>query len=133
MLHRRQFAAALLLAAAAAQAWAAWPDKPIRIVVTFAAGGTAGGPEAAMKIELTPIPYKGGAPMTTDLISGPVPLGIDVITTSVPMVKADPAIGKRLEELGITPVRMGSAAFGAFVAKPVADRQPAIRAADVKN
>ena len=148
----------------------------------------------AMKIGMTHIPYKGGAPMTTDLISGQIPVGIDVITAFVPMVKAgqiralavttrtrspllpdvpsvtelglpqlvaenyfgvsgpaglpadvvdrlgktlatimsDPAIVKRFEELGITTVKMGSADFSAFVAKQVADWQPAIKAADLK-
>ncbi len=43
--------------------------------------------KSAMKIEMTHIPYKGGAPMTTDLISGQIPVGIDVITAFVPMVK----------------------------------------------
>jgi tripartite-type tricarboxylate transporter receptor subunit TctC len=44
--------------------------------------------KAAMKLDMTHIPYKGGAPMTTDLIAGQIPLGIDVITAFVPMVKA---------------------------------------------
>ena len=44
--------------------------------------------KAAMKIEMVHIPYKGGAPMTTDLIAGQIPVGIDVITAFVPMVKA---------------------------------------------
>lgn len=150
--------------------------------------------KAAMKIEMTHIPYKGGAPMTTDLIAGQIPVGIDVITAFVPMVKAgqirglavttksrspllpdvpsvtelglpqlvaenyfgvsgpaglpkevtdklgaalaavvaDPAIVKRFEELGITAVKMGSPEFSAFVAKQVADWQPAIKAADLK-
>jgi tripartite-type tricarboxylate transporter receptor subunit TctC len=43
--------------------------------------------KAAMKIDMTHIPYKGGAPMTTDLIAGQIPVGIDVITAFVPMVK----------------------------------------------
>ncbi len=42
----------------------------------------------AMKIQMTHVPYRGGAPMTTDLIAGQIPLGIDVITAFVPMVKA---------------------------------------------
>jgi tripartite-type tricarboxylate transporter receptor subunit TctC len=150
--------------------------------------------KAAMKLEMVHIPYKGGAPMTTDLIAGQIPLGIDVITAFVPMVKAgqikglavttktrspllpdvptvvelgypqlvvenyfgvsgpaglpkevtdklgaalaaieaDPAIVKRLEELGITSAKMGSAEFSAFVAKQVSDWQPAIKAADLK-
>jgi len=43
--------------------------------------------KGAMKIKMTHIPYKGGAPMTTDLIAGQIPVGIDVITAFVPMVK----------------------------------------------
>ena len=183
-------------------------DLPKAVADAKAAGYTfgSGGPgsighivgemaKAAMKIEMTHIPYKGGAPMTTDLISGQIPVGIDVITAFVPMVKAgqiralavttknrspllpdvpsvvelglpqlqaenyfgvsapaglpkevadkltaalatvmaDPAIGKRFEELGITPTRMDSADFTAFIAKQVNDWQPAIKAADVKN
>ena len=148
----------------------------------------------AMKMEMTHVPYRGGAPMTTDLIAGTIPVGIDVITAFVPMVKsgqiralavttrsrspllpevptvlelglpqlvaenyfgvsgpaglpaditdklakalatvaADPAIVKRFEELGITPVRLSSGEFMAFVAKQVADWAPAIKAADIK-
>ncbi|MCW5637189.1 MAG: tripartite tricarboxylate transporter substrate binding protein [Rubrivivax sp.] len=150
--------------------------------------------KSAMKIQMTHVPYRGGAPMTTDLISGQIPLGIDVITAFVPMVKAgqiralavttrtrspllpevptvvevgypqlvaenyfgvsgpaglpaevteklgkalatiiaDPAIARRFEELGITPVRMSSPEFTAFVARQVADWAPAIKAADIK-
>ena len=43
--------------------------------------------KSAMKMQMTHIPYKGGAPMTTDLISGQIPVGIDVITAFVPLVK----------------------------------------------
>jgi tripartite-type tricarboxylate transporter receptor subunit TctC len=43
--------------------------------------------KAAMNLQMTHVPYRGGAPMTTDLISGQIPLGIDVITAFVPMVK----------------------------------------------
>ena len=44
--------------------------------------------KSAMKVSMTHVPYRGGAPMTTDLISGQIPVGIDVITAFVPMVKA---------------------------------------------
>jgi tripartite-type tricarboxylate transporter receptor subunit TctC len=150
--------------------------------------------KSAMKIQMTHVPYRGGAPMTTDLIAGQIPVGIDVITAFVPMVKtgqiralavttrtrspllpdvptvveagypqlvaenyfgvsgpaglpaeitdklgkalaaivADPAIVKRFEELGITPVKMSSADFTGFIAKQVADWGPAIKAADIK-
>jgi tripartite-type tricarboxylate transporter receptor subunit TctC len=150
--------------------------------------------KSALKIQMVHVPYRGGAPMTTDLISGQIPVGIDVITAFVPMVKAgqirplavttktrspllpdvptvvelgypqlvaenyfgvsgpaglppevtdklgkalaailaDPAIGKKFEELGITIVKLGPADFTAFVAKQVNDWQPAIKAADLK-
>jgi len=147
-----------------------------------------------MKLAMTHVPYRGGAPMTTDLIAGTIPLGIDVVTAFVPMIKsgqikalavttrqrtpllpdvptvvemgqpqlvaenyfgvsgpaglpkevtdklakaladivADPATVKRFEELGITPVKMSSAEFAAFVAKQINDWAPAIKAADLK-
>ncbi len=44
--------------------------------------------KSALKISMVHIPYRGGAPMTTDLIAGQIPVGIDVITAFVPMVKA---------------------------------------------
>jgi len=34
------------------------------------------------------VPYRGGAPMTTDLIANVVPVGIDVITAYVPFFKS---------------------------------------------
>jgi tripartite-type tricarboxylate transporter receptor subunit TctC len=175
--------------------------KDLNMIDTFGSGGPGSighivgeMAKSAMKIKMTHIPYKGGAPMTTDLIAGQIPLGIDVITAFVPMVKdgkikglavttktrspllpdvptvvelgfpqlvaenyfgvsgpaglpkdvtdklgaalativADPVIVKRFEELGITAVKMGGADFSGFVAKQVADWQPAIKAADLK-
>ena len=61
---------------------------------TFASGGPGSighivGEMAkkAMNIQMTHVPYRGGAPMTTDLIAGVIPVGIDVITAFVPTVK----------------------------------------------
>ena len=42
----------------------------------------------AMGVNLQHVPYRGGAPMTTDLISGVIPVGIDVITAYVPFFKS---------------------------------------------
>jgi tripartite-type tricarboxylate transporter receptor subunit TctC len=39
-------------------------------------------------LNMVHVPYRGGAPMTTDLISGIVPVGIDVITAFVPYFKS---------------------------------------------
>lgn len=39
-------------------------------------------------INMAHVPYRGGAPMTTDLIAGVVPVGIDVITAFVPYFKS---------------------------------------------
>ncbi|MES2509205.1 MAG: tripartite tricarboxylate transporter substrate binding protein [Pseudomonadota bacterium] len=41
-----------------------------------------------MGVNLQHIPYRGGAPMTTDLIAGVVPIGIDVLTAFVPYFKS---------------------------------------------
>ena len=147
-----------------------------------------------LKFAMTHVPYRGGAPMTTDLIAGTIPLGIDVITAYVPMMKtgqikalavtsrqrsplapdvptvvelglpklvaenyfgvsgpaglpaevntklaraleaivADPAIVRRFEELGITPMKLSGPEFSALVARQIADWAPAIQAADLK-
>jgi tripartite-type tricarboxylate transporter receptor subunit TctC len=68
--------------------------KDLTKVETFGSGGPGSighivgeMAKGAMKVKMTHIPYKGGAPMTTDLIAGQIPVGIDVITAFVPMVK----------------------------------------------
>ncbi len=147
-----------------------------------------------MKLQMQHIPYKGGAPMTTDLIAGTIPIGFDVITAFVPMMKsgqikglavtsktrsplapdvpsvvelglpalvaenyfgvsgpaglpkevsdklyaalekiiADPAVVKRLEELGVTPVKATPAEFVDMVTRQVNDWQPLIKTMDLK-
>jgi tripartite-type tricarboxylate transporter receptor subunit TctC len=150
--------------------------------------------KSAMKFQMAHVPYRGGAPMTTDLIAGTIPVGIDVVTAFVPTIKsgqiralavttrqrtpllpdvptvvelgypqllaenyfgvsgpaglpkdisdkltkvladimADPAIVKRFEELGITPMKMSAADFAHFVEKQINDWAPALKAADIK-
>jgi tripartite-type tricarboxylate transporter receptor subunit TctC len=41
-----------------------------------------------MGLNLVHVPYRGGAPMTTDLIANVIPIGIDVITAYVPFFKS---------------------------------------------
>jgi tripartite-type tricarboxylate transporter receptor subunit TctC len=40
-----------------------------------------------LNLNMVHVPYRGGAPMTTDLISGVIPVGIDVLTAFVPYFK----------------------------------------------
>lgn len=151
--------------------------------------------KADLKVKMTHVPYRGGAPMSSDLIAGLIPLGIDVITAYVPLMKsgqikgvavtsrsrsplapdvptvvelgqpdlvadnyfgvsgpaglsrdvqdklvkalnevmAQPAIIKRFEELGITPLKMSSEQFAGFVEKQIKDWTPAIKAADLNQ
>ena len=42
----------------------------------------------SMGVKMTHVPYRGGAPMTTDLIAGLIPVGIDVVTAFVPYFKS---------------------------------------------
>jgi len=44
--------------------------------------------KTSSKLNLVHIPYRGGAPMTTDLIAGIIPVGIDVITSYLPFFKS---------------------------------------------
>ena len=41
-----------------------------------------------LKINLVHVPYRGGAPMSTDLMSGVIPMGIDVVTAYLPLFKS---------------------------------------------
>ncbi len=43
--------------------------------------------KSALGLPLVHVPYRGGAPMTTDLIGGVIPVGIDVLTAYVPYFK----------------------------------------------
>jgi tripartite-type tricarboxylate transporter receptor subunit TctC len=47
-------------------------------------------------IDMVHIPYRGGAPMTTDLIGGQVQVGFDVMVTALPQVR-----GGKLRALGV--------------------------------
>ena len=48
-------------------------------------------------LNLVHVPYRGGAPMTTDLIAGVIPIGIDVLTAYLPYFK-----GGQLLPLAVT-------------------------------
>ena len=63
--------------------------------LNFGSGGPASighivGEQIKMEFSgnLVHVPYRGGAPMTTDLIGGQIPIGIDVITAYTQYVKA---------------------------------------------
>jgi tripartite-type tricarboxylate transporter receptor subunit TctC len=56
----------------------------------------------------------------------------DRLAKALADIVADPALVKRFEELGVTPVKMTSQEFTDFIAKQVRDWTPAIKAADLK-
>jgi len=140
------------------------------------------------------VAYKGGAPMTSDLLGGQIPVGIDVITAFVPLVKGgqvkglavtsakrspllpdvpttaeagyaklridnyfgvsapaglpkdindklyaalaevltQPAVLKKLEELGIVYSKMTQAEYAALVASQIAEWSPIIKASGAR-
>lgn len=55
-------------------------------------------------INLVHVPYRGGAPMTTDLISGIVPIGIDVLTAYLPFFKTGQLIPLAVTSAKRTPL-----------------------------
>ncbi len=55
-------------------------------------------------LNLVHVPYRGGAPMTTDLISGIVPIGIDVLTAYLPFFKTGQLIPLAVTSAKRTPL-----------------------------
>ncbi|MGA0572931.1 Bug family tripartite tricarboxylate transporter substrate binding protein [Variovorax sp. VNK109] len=57
-----------------------------------------------MGVNLVHVPYRGGAPMTTDLISGVIPVAIDVITAYVPFFKSGQLVPLAVTSPGRSPL-----------------------------
>ncbi len=67
--------------------------NPGKLNVGYPGNGTLGHVTAVLLqkelgISMTGVPYRGTAPLTTDLLGGQVDLGMDFISTYVPLVKA---------------------------------------------
>ena len=58
----------------------------------------------AMGVNLVHVPYRGGAPMTTDLISGVIPVAIDVITSYIPFFKSGQLVPLAVTSTGRSPL-----------------------------
>lgn len=58
----------------------------------------------AMGVNLQHVPYRGGAPMTTDLIAGVIPVAIDVITAYVPFFKSGQIVPLAVTSPGRSPL-----------------------------
>ena len=77
-------------------------EKPGQLSYGYAGNGTS--PHLAgellkymTKVEITPVPYKGGAPVLNDLLGGHIPLSFNNIPESIGFVQAG-----RLRPLGVT-------------------------------
>ncbi|RYY71745.1 MAG: tripartite tricarboxylate transporter substrate binding protein [Comamonadaceae bacterium] len=55
-------------------------------------------------LNLVHVPYRGGAPMTTDLIANTIPLGIDVITAYVPFFRSGQLVPVAVTSRGRSPL-----------------------------
>lgn len=143
-------AAGLALGSLAAQA--AYPDKPIRIVVTFAPGGASDivarviaeplGKALGQTVIVDDKPGAGGTIGGLDVVRAPAdgyrlmlanstPLSIGPYT--VPKLPYDPARQfTHVALLGIAPVKATPAEFADRVARQAADWAPIIKAADLK-
>lgn len=57
-----------------------------------------------LAINMVHVPYRGGAPMTTDLIAGVIPVGIDVLTAFVPYFKSGQLVPLAVTSAGRSPL-----------------------------
>lgn len=63
--------------------------------------------QSAMKVDMTPVPYRGTAPAMTDLIGGQIDLMCDQTTTTVPQIE-----GKKVKSFAVTtPKRLTNASL----------------------
>ena len=63
--------------------------------------------QTAMKVDMTPVPYRGTAPAMTDLIGGQIDLMCDQTTTTAPQIE-----GKKVKSYAVTtPKRLPNAVF----------------------
>jgi tripartite-type tricarboxylate transporter receptor subunit TctC len=77
--------------------------------------------KSQMKLDMTHVPYRGDAPMLTDLISGQVPMAFITLSAALPYIKSGKikplalAHGRRIAAISDVPT-FGEAGFPGFVA-----------------
>ncbi|KAF1043357.1 hypothetical protein [Xylophilus sp.] len=116
-LRRLVLAAACCAAGFAANAFAAYPDRAVRIVVPFPAGGAV---DAVARIVANHLAQTWNVPVVVDNKEGPAAPSARMRSPRCPRQDTTPAVRDALQKLGTGPFGGSSAEFSAFVQQELA-------------